>query len=80
MLLSKVLDSVYYNYRESSWERMTNYISEEIKNGNEVEIKNVIDHVRENYSEYHYSQTHMGYHYKNEIKKAIDQKTKINQK
>ena len=51
IIIGQMLDSVYYGYRESAWERMTNYISKEINNGNEKEVSKGIQHIRENYSE-----------------------------
>ena len=73
----KVLESVYYNYRESAWERLMNFISKEIEKGNEEEVKNGVKHVRENYSN-HYKNggSYMGVEYQKEIKNKIDLKLK----
>ena len=65
---------VYYNYKESSWERLTDYISKEIKNGNSYEVHEGIEHVRDNYSEFYTKDTYMGGVYKEKIKEKIKKK------
>ena len=70
-----MLQSVYYGYRESSWERLINYISKEIENNNEQEIKNGIDHVRENYSDF-YDGGYIAPKFQSKIKSNINSKTK----